>query len=172
MATNKRINQLKATLGHGARANKYRVVVSIPKSSGSSEDVDVLAKTATVPERTVGVAPVWTQGRKISLAGDEAYSESFDVEFYLLQDHSNRDIFNEWMNEVDNYNAHNRGSIAHEYMSNLELSQLDTVNGEVLKTYNIMDVFPISISELAFGSETNDEVSVFTVTFAFSSYSN
>ena len=49
---NSAIDELKSTLGIGARANKYRVIINGVLGGPSGKMIDVLAKSASIPGRS------------------------------------------------------------------------------------------------------------------------
>ena len=178
---------LRERLDYGARANKYLVNITLPGGSGSGEIsqagsnridfkngnmIYALCKGASIPERSVGVCDVWIQGRKIPIAGDAEYNNTWTLTFYNDQNHDLRKQFEIWIENIDSYNEHKRGFTAQKYYADkFVVSQLDAKDQtKPCASWDFFHVFPTSISAVEFGADTNNQVSEFTCTFTYSKY--
>lgn len=155
---------LKSKLGHGARPNKY--MITITRIGGS--DISTLGKAASLPGKTIGMAEVWSQGRKLPLAGDTAF-DTWDVTFYNDEFLSIRSRVEAWMRDIDDvqYNGSPLPNISG-YGADMFVEQLDRTGASSAGVYRFYNAWPTSISAVDLGSDTNDQVSEFTVTFAYS----
>lgn len=162
------IDSLKTTLGLGARANKYRIIIN-PKGGGpSGAFVDTLAKNTTIPARGFADISLYVQGRLINIAGEAEYDGTWSVTFMDTQEHTLRGKFNDWMNFIDNYATHNRGATDHNsYMGTATVQQLNTATNEPTASYELYNLYPKSMSEISL-SDDSQELVEFTVDFNYS----
>lgn len=162
------IENLKSALSAGARPNKYRIIMAIPGYTGGDDVVDVLAKSTTLPDVTVGVIPVWNQGRKLNLAGDVAYSGSWDVSFYNTADLELKRAFEEWVKSIDDAqnDIRNNDSIK-DYAIDIVVMQLDGRN-QPTASYALYNCWPSSIGAVDLADDAADTISEFTVTLTYS----
>ena len=164
------INALKNTLGMGARTNKYRVVISGVAGVGGG-NVDVLAKSTSIPGRSFPDIEVWNQGRLTVIAGDASFEGTWSVTFMDNESHSLRRQFIRWMEFIDSPISHSREASSHDsYMGRGIVQQLSTINNTAKASYVFEDIWPKSISESSLSDETSDMVE-FTVEFNYTSWS-
>ena len=80
-----------------------------------------------------------------------------------------RQYFERWSDAMNN-RVNNGGLLTPAaYQCDLTVQQLDR-NDAVLRTYNILNAFPINVSEIALAYGQNDVISEFTVTFQYSHF--
>ena len=164
------LEKIKSTLKAGARPNKYAIVLDNIAGGPSAETMNILCKATSLPEATIGVIDIFNQGRKLPIAGDKAYSNTWDVTFYNTRELAIRDAMNAWMELIDNAHSHYRAKQENsEYMRTLYVTQLDGQNKPTAE-YTIFNAWPSSISAVDLADESNDTVSEFTVTFTFSDW--
>ena len=175
---------LRARGKYFARPNKYLVEIVPPRggtvSVAGQSNVDLsdagkiiaMCKASSVPSREMGVAEVWIQGRKIPIPGDAQFAGTWDLTFYNDEEHNLRKQFEIWIENLDSYSQHQRGYDATQYYADqFRISQLDPEDQTIqLATWEFMHIFPTAISAVDFGSDTNDTVSEFTVTFTYGHY--
>jgi len=160
------LDGLKTVLGEGARSNKYRITIA--KLGG--EDVAIAGKAASLPGRTIGQAEVYSQGRKLPLGGDVTY-DTYDVTFYNNPTLDIRTKVEQWMTEIDDYhpNVSTEPSISG-YGKEISVEQLDRTGTPAGGIYTLHNAWPTTVSSVDLASDSNDTVSEFTVTFAYSHY--
>ena len=155
---------LKARLGLGARANKYLITMNY----ADAVSVDALAKAATLPDATMGTVEVWNKGRKLMVAGDAAYSNTWDVTFYNDELLTLKKIFETEMTRIDSFDVDTRSVITNaEYMTDITVSQLSATNIPTA-TYQLRNAFPTAISAVDLADDAADTISELTVTFTYS----
>ncbi len=176
MATNNgSLDLLKQHLGPGARANKYRIYLTIPTAAQVSgitdEAIDVLVQTAGMPDKTIGQIDVWTQGRKLPLPGDTSYSNTWNVTAYNSEDQAFRRSIIKWMQAIDNFqaNLHAAGDAYSDLLVTAKICQLDSHGNETV-TYTMHNLYPNNIGEVSMGDDQADTISTFDVTFCFSDW--
>jgi hypothetical protein len=158
------LEMLKDTLGLGARANKYRISLNV--ADGQIEDV--LCKATSLPDLTLGTVEVWNQGRKMFLAGETQFAGTWDVTFYNTSGLELRSVFIAKIETIDSYKTAQKSvSSNSEYMMDISVSQLDSLNNETAQ-YTLHNAFPTVISAVDLAADTADSVTEFTVTFAYS----
>lgn len=159
---------LKAVLGEGARSNKYKIVIS----ELGGENVAISAKGSTLPEVTLGQAEVWSQGRKVPLGGDVEYS-TWDVTFYNDPTLQLRKKVEKWIKDIDDYKANTSNKLnIGDYGKELKATQLNRAGSPSGGTYTFHDAFPVTVSTTELGSDSANQVSEFTVTFAYTYWSH
>ena len=165
------IDNLKNTLGMGARANKYRVIINGVGGGPFGEYIDILAKNTTIPGRSVADIEVWNQGRLTVVAGDASFDGTWSVTFMDTEDHSLRKKFIAWMEYIDSVIKHERDAISHSsYMTTAEVQQLSTVDNSKKVSYIFEDLWPKNISDSNL-DDSNSEMIEFTVEFNYTSWS-
>lgn len=161
------INELKHTLGWGARANKYKVIMN-GKAGVDNFMVNTFVKSATMPGRAFADVEVWVQGRAITIAGDAVYDGTWTLTFIDTEEHTLRKQFLAWMDYIDSFSAHDRGvGAAADYMTEATIQQLGGASQEVKASYILKDVYPKSISEISMSDESS-ALTEFSVEFNYS----
>lgn len=169
------IQDLRNTLGRGARTNKFEIQFHPLAGLGAPAELreigSLLAKSASFPGKTINSAEAFLRGRKTLLQGMTDYGNTWEVTFYETLDHQVRTWFGLWMRLMDDdvTDSHN-----HVYLSSANVSQLDKNNNKggfaADGNYTLLNVWPQSISESTIDSSTPSEIMTVTVTFAFDSY--
>lgn len=103
------ISDLKKHLGPGLglRKNKYLLEIPVPGIEGSK--INVLARSAGLPERNMATTAVFHKGRKYNVRGETDYGGTYEVS--ILDDSAMdiRKMFDRWMKRVDNSKPKNMG---------------------------------------------------------------
>lgn len=162
-----KLDDLKTHLGQGARANKYSITID---RAGFTDGalVEALCKGAPIPGKTIGTIPVWNQGRKLLIAGDTSYSNSWTVTFYNDENHTIREAILTWMNEIDDFVDNKHALEPTNYMATATVSQLAEGGDKTTISWELLNLYPTDVSEVALADETADTITEFTVTFTFS----
>lgn len=172
------IHQFQTALGVGARTSKFRVSITSPSGNtdfGFTPEDNILCKAAAFPEKSIGQVPVYKNGRKVVIAGETEFSNSYTLEFYLTQDHSLRNKMVEWMNSIDNFKNNTHTNNIEEYMAELTVFQTQFENADASSGTDVKDessvtlfnCFPSTVSEVRADSETTNTVQIFSVTFTY-----
>lgn len=165
------VSQLKATLGGGAKTDRFTVEFGIPQVDQSinlNSTGPILLKTAQVPERTIGKIEVYGQGgRLLKLPGNTEYNNPLQMTFYQTADHDLRGLISKWQLLIDNYWKNTHTCDVDSVMVEVKLHQLGC-DGEETKTYTFFNVWPDSITEVELDTESVNQIEQFTVTFAYS----
>ena len=162
------LEELKSNLSVGARGNKYKVTLAIP-GGGSGKTTDIMCKGASIPAKTLGTIEVFNQGRKILVAGDASFENSWSLTFWSTQDHALRKDFETWMDGIDNFDEHTRASAGYtDYMTTAQVAQLSTSDNSETAVYEFHNLFPTNISALDLADDANDTILEFSVDLAYS----
>lgn len=156
----------------GSRPNQFLVQLSFPTYvQGQSIAVarsPFLVNAAELPGQTINPAIVMYRGREIKMAGDRIFQP---ISFTVLNDQemSIRNAIEQWMNGMEDL-INKFGRIQpSEYQRDIDIFQLDR-NGNITKSYKLMDAFPMDISPVALSFDANDQISTFTVTFQYQTF--
>jgi hypothetical protein len=166
------LESLKNKLGMGARANRYMVMISAPVGPSDDITIDTLCKGGSIPGKTIGQIEVFNQGRKLIIAGDAQYENTWTLTFWNTEDMALRDSFDKWMLYIDDMEAHTRKASDHSsYMADAaNISQLSSVDNSVQAVYQFRNLWPTSISSVDLADDSADTITEFSVDFAFSHF--
>ena len=164
------VERFKSALTNGgARPNQFAVQLSFPTYvAGAALAVaraPFLVSVAELPGQTVNPAIVQYRGREVKFVGDRVYAP-WTITVLNDAEMSIRTAMEQWMNGMEDY-ANKFGRLQpSEYQRDMQVFQLDR-NGNALKSYNIVNGFPVDLSPVALDFGANDQISSFTVTFQY-----
>jgi len=181
---NKSISDFKSALiGGGARPNLFEVeLTTLP--GGITWDADnfrYMCKAASLPASTIANIDVPFRGRIFKVAGDRTI-DVWSVTVINDEDFKLRNAFEEWMNAIAKLDNNLGATQPESYMTNAKVYQLgrgstksSTSNtgdaNVVLKQYEMIDIFPTSVSAIDLSYDTGDTIEEFTVEFQVQSFS-
>jgi hypothetical protein len=158
--------------GGGARNNLYRVILTFPQGIGgdslaASTKAGFLCKAAAIPSSNIGVIDVPYMGRQVKIAGDKVWDD-WNITVLNDTDFVTRNQFERWSNAMNGHvsNVSTEGMenpLA--YMANATVQQLGRYD-QVIATYKVTGIFPSQVAEIQLGSDANDQIQEFSVTFA------
>ena len=181
---NKSISDFKSALiGGGARPNLFEVeLTTLP--GGVTWDADnfrYMCKAASLPASTIANIDVPFRGRIFKVAGDRTI-DVWSVTVINDEDFKLRNAFEDWMNLIAKLDNNLGATQPEAYMTNAKVFQLGrgstksstgnagTAN-TVLKEYEMIDIFPTSVSAIDLSYDTGDTIEEFTVEFQVQSFS-
>ena len=180
---NKSISDFKSALiGGGARPNLFEVeLTTLP--GGITWDADnfrYMCKAASLPASTIANIDVPFRGRIFKVAGDRTI-DVWSVTVINDEDFKLRNAFEEWMNAIAKLDNNLGATQPESYMTNAKVYQLgrgstksSTSNtgdaNVVLKQYEMIDIFPTSVSAIDLSYDTGDTIEEFTVEFQVQSF--
>ncbi len=164
------INDFKANLiGGGARANQFRVTITPPPGIAIGLDVrrtSFMCKGTNLPAQELTPIEVPFRGRKIYIAGDREFSETWTTTFINDTDFMIRNALERWSNGINDL-ALNTGVIdTADYQTDLTVEQLDR-DDTILKTYIFRSAWPVSITAIELTSEAADTLEEFECTWRY-----
>jgi len=160
--------------GDGARPNLFQISMGLPAAvdgtKGAPENLKFLAKSAQLPGSTLGIVPIYYQGREIKIAGNRTFAD-WTVTVINDEDFSIRNSIERWMNGINSHLNNKReldtiGLAAGNYKIDATVNQYGKED-KVIKSYNFVQMFPVDLSPIDLDWGTNDTIEEFTVTFAY-----
>lgn len=155
----------------GVRPNLYQVIISFPLQIAgnginpleASKKLSFMCKSANLPASTLGTTIVPYMGRQVKLGGDRTFEDwSIDV---AMEDYVVRNSFESWSNFMNGYAANDGETSPANYYADGVVNSLNR-NGDIIKSYTMKNIFPISVGEVAMAYDNNDSIAEFPVTLA------
>ncbi len=164
------VERFKSALTNGgARPNQFAVQLSYPTYvAGAALAVarsPFLVNIAELPGQTVNPAIVQYRGREVKFVGDRIYAP-WTITVLNDAEMSVRNALEQWMAGMEDYASKFGRLQPAEYQRDLDVFQLDR-NGNILKSYKLVNSFPVDLSPVALDFGANDQISQFTVTFQY-----
>jgi len=164
------VERFKSALTNGgARPNQFAVQLSFPTYVASQSlavaRAPFLVSVAELPGQTVNPAIVQYRGREVKFVGDRVYAP-WTITVLNDAEMSIRTAMEQWMGGMEDYAGKFGRLQPSEYQRDAQVFQLDR-NGNALKSYNIINAFPVDLSPVALDFGANDQISSFTVTFQY-----
>ncbi len=111
MTGNITIEDLKKYLGPGLGLRKSKYLIEIPVPGIKGETLNVLCRSAGLPERNIAAIPVWHKGRKYMVRGETDYGNTYQISIVDDSNMSIRRVFDSWCETVDDSAPKNVGII-------------------------------------------------------------
>ena len=181
---NKTISEFKSRLlGGGARPNLFEVeLTTLPASvtlPWQADRFSFLCKAAQMPAQTIANIDVPFRGRIFKVAGDRTI-ENWSITVINDEDFLFRNAFEEWTQQIANLEDNMGSTNPSSYMVNAKVYQLgrgstrQSTNNSgdtnvVLKEYEFVDIFPISVGSIDVSYDSSDTIEEYTVEFAVQS---
>lgn len=164
------ISKFKNKLGAGgSRPNQFLVILTWPGVMGTGTGDDALLVTsAALPASNVNPTIIQYRGREVKLAGERTF-DPWTITVLNDSEMKLRSRFETWSNLMNNRHDNGGQIIPAEYMCQMEVHQLDR-NDKRVRSYLILNAFPITVSEVALAYSANDVISEFNVTFQYSHF--
>lgn len=164
------VERFKSALTNGgARPNQFAVQLSFPSYvAGGALAVaraPFLVSVAELPGQTVNPAIVQYRGREVKFVGDRVYAP-WTITVLNDSEMTIRTAIEQWMNGMEDYAAKFGRLQPSEYQRDADVFQLDR-NGNTLKSYKLVNAFPVDLSPVGLDFGANDQISTFTVTFQY-----
>jgi len=167
------VERFKSALTNGGvRPNQFAVQLSYPTYvTGQSIAVarsPFLVSVAELPGQTVNPAIVQYRGREVKFVGDRVFAP-WTITVLNDSEMSIRNAVEQWMGGMeDNVSKFGRLQPA-QYQRDLDIFQLDR-NGNILKSYKLQGAFPVDLSPVGLDFGANDQISTFTCTFQYQTF--
>lgn len=103
------ITDLKRHLGPGLglRKNKYLIEIPVPTVDGAT--LNILCRSAGLPERNISTVTAWHKGRQYNMRGETDYIGTYDISILDDSDMQIRKLFDTWLKQIDNSKPANAG---------------------------------------------------------------
>lgn len=169
------VEAFKAKLAYGgSRPNQFQVVLTTPAGVQGAEDIiqlsPFLVTAASLPGQTIGTASVFYRGREVKLAGDKVFAP-WTTTIINDSDLVIRSSLERWMNAIEDNltKGTSAGFTLQDYAAQLLVTQLNK-NGEGIRTYALLGAWPTDISEIPLSFDANDQISSFSCTWAYQTF--
>ena len=170
------ISQFKTALGGGGvRPNLFEVRMdasNLTQFMGGvpAENLAFMCKAAALPAQNVASIDVPFRGRQFKVAGDRTI-DNWTITVINDENFAVRNAMERWSQSIVDL-ATNQGQIAPtNYMSSADVFQYSRQKGNgdnvgVIKTYRFVDIFPVTVGDIALSYDSGDTIEEFDVEFA------
>ena len=170
------ISQFKTALGGGGvRPNLFEVRLdasNLTEFMGGvpAENLAFMCKAAALPAQNVASIDVPFRGRQFKVAGDRTI-DNWTITVINDENFAIRNAMERWSQSIVDL-ATNQGQIAPtNYMSSADVFKYSRQKGDgesvgVLKQYRFIDIFPVTVGDIALSYESGDTIEEFDVEFA------
>lgn len=198
MAIDFTITDLKKYLGPGLGLRKNKYLIEIPVGVGDGRQLNILCRSAGLPERNISTTNVFHRGRKYQVRGETDYGGTYEVSIVDDSNMEIRKLFDKWlMNvdhskpkhidsssasyEVDSPDGFNLtiidntiGITSASYQTDINIWQLgnNITKGEHQKVYGykLQNAFPSQVGIVTLDDGDENTLSEFSITFSFSEF--
>jgi hypothetical protein len=166
------VNEFRSQMtGDGARPNLFEVSMPFPgfaSPANAQTKLTFMCKTAQLPGSTVGVVPVNYFGRELKFVGNRTFAD-WTISVINDEDFIVRNAFERWMNGINSHNFNVRNPLALAplgYSVDSEVTQFGK-QGNALKKYRFVGVYPTDITPIDVDWGSNDTIEEFSVTLTY-----
>jgi hypothetical protein len=166
------VNEFRSQMqGDGARPNLFEVSMPFPAFAlpgNAQTKMSFMCKTAQLPGSSVGTVPVQYFGRELKFAGNRTFTD-WTVSIINDEDFVIRNAFERWMNGINSHGGNLRAAAAAAslgYTVDSEVRQYGK-QGDVLKKYKFIGLFPTDVSPIDVDWGSNDSIEEFTVSLSY-----
>ena len=166
------VNEFRSQMvGDGARPNLFEVSMPFPTFAlpgNAQQKMSFMCKTAQLPGSTVNTVPVQYFGRELKFAGNRTFQD-WTISVINDEDFIIRNAFERWMNGMNSHSTNVRtpaASTPNGYTVDAGVTQFGK-NGNSLKKYKFIGVFPTDLSPIDVDWGSNDTIEEFTVTLSY-----
>ena len=166
------VNEFRSQMtGDGARPNLFEVSMPFPSfasPANAQTKLTFMCKTAQLPGSTVGSVPVNYFGRELKFVGNRTFAD-WSITIINDEDFLVRDAFERWMNGINSHNFNVRNPLALSplgYSVDAQVSQFGK-QGNTLKKYRFVGVYPTDISAIDVDWGSNDTIEEFSVNLTY-----
>ena len=159
----------------GARANLFDVqLTKFPSVTGlTSSEFRFSCKSAQIPPMSIGVVEVPYFGRVVKVPGNKTF-ENWTVTIINDEEFLIRNAMEKWIAAMGIHEG-NIATIGNTFgagggtlFGQATVQHYSKGGGALSQAkYNFVNIFPVSIGEIALGWDTNDAIEEFTVEFAY-----
>lgn len=151
----------------GVRANQFRVFLNLGEEGAQNSVTEFVIEAASLPGSYIDITPVMYRGREVKLAGERRFD---NWQVTVINDNFKiHSALENWMHQINNI-YDNSGTIDPvSYVRSFEVHQLDR-NDVVMKKYDIINAWPVSVSPIQLSFADNNTVEKFQVEFAYDNF--
>ena len=164
------IDQFRAQLiGGGARPNQFRVEINSPPGITiglPTENAAFLCKASQLPSMTLGEIELPFRGRKVYIAGDREFPDTWTTTFLNDTNFLIRNALERWSNGINDLVTGTGVTVSSDYQADLKVEQLDR-DDNVLKVYIFRNAWPVTIAAIELSTETTNAIEEFECTWRY-----
>ena len=159
----------------GARANLFEVVISdidaTLMTAAGVKEFTFACKAANIPAMAVGVVEVPYFGRVVKVPGNKTF-DNWSVTIINDEGFLVRNGFEKWVASMGTHKGNVQSAESTNLTSGLYGDATVQHYGKTGSTskiaeYKFVNIFPVSVSEIALGWDANDAIEEYTVEFAY-----
>ena len=147
-------------------------ISGVAASKGSA--VTYMCKSAALPATNVGTVELPFRGRVIKVPGDRTY-ETWTGTFYMDDAFALRSAYEKWIELTNAVDQNTASADIVDTWEDIKIVQLDKFGGDQkadgklkeLRTYRLVQAFPVSVSQISLAYDNNDSYEEFDVEFAY-----
>ena len=159
------IQKLRGNRYEPQRSYMWEVEFKGPLVLSSSENLTTLARSVTIPQKSVETISIPFQGERKNFAGMDSSEKTFTVNFLETERSEVIEQFRKWMFLVRNDLM--RGSVDRLlYIATIDVKLKNSKDDKVTSQYRFEESYPISMGEVVLDYSSNDPVSI-PITFAY-----
>tara|TARA_B100001093_G_scaffold450290_1_gene456998 strand:+ start:351 stop:962 length:612 start_codon:yes stop_codon:yes gene_type:complete len=171
--------QFQQVIRGGVRPNLFQVEHNWPTSNLVEPTIDGLSdnpvmymcKSAALPATNVGTVELPFRGRVVKVPGDRTY-ETWTATFYNDDAFKLRSAYEKWIALTNGVDANVAEADISDVFKNIQVSQLDKFSGganelKPIRTYTLVQAWPVSVGQIAVAYDNNDSYEEFDVEFAY-----
>ena len=152
----------------GVRPSLFQVQINpnIGEDANAVEKFTFTCRASEVPAATVDSINVPYFGRQVKLAGDRTFAD-WSVTVMNDEDYLVRNMFEDWSNKINQLVGNTKLLPGNSYKFSDALVTQFSKDGTIIREYNFVGIFPVSISNMALDWDTTNAIQTFDVTFAY-----
>jgi hypothetical protein len=169
------LSNFTAEFKNGARPNQFYCDLVAPaalkgvigNSTLAEQKLRFMCNATSLPASMIGQTNVPFRGRDFKIPGDRQFGD-WDITIYNDTDFLPRNMFEEWSDWIDgnvNHDQYGNADAPVDIMASGNVHQLGK-NGDILKTYLFVGIWPKVVSPIQLSYGANDQVESFNVTMA------
>ena len=143
--------------------------VTAPTLKAGEDGVAYLCKSAALPATNVGTVELPFRGRVIKVPGDRTY-ETWTGTFYNDDAFKMRSAYEKWIQITNGVDANIADADVSSIFKDITVSQYDKFGNDklkVIRSYDLIQAFPVSVSQISVAYDNNDSYEEFDVEFAY-----
>lgn len=150
------------------RQNRWEIAFNFPTGVGTiatAANGALLARTADVPDSTIGEILIPWRGKDFPWPGDRTVAE-YPITFVAVQDMLLHDAFMQWKDRLVSFEDNVQTGSFPDLVVDIKMTLLD-VRDQPIRTYILEDAWPREITAIAGDMSAKDAHSEFSVTFRY-----
>ena len=132
------IRDLKNALGTGLGSRKNKYLLEISFADIDSARLNILCKTASLPQRTIEPVSAWCHGRKYNMRSETNYGGNYELTIVDDSDLTFRQFFDAWMKQIDDSTTTVQDSIKELSKSSDEISKIVEMISGIAEQTNLL----------------------------------